>query len=237
MNILDIIILLIIGVFAIAGWKNGVIKEAVSLVGLILVFVIAYTFKEEIGNILCKYMPFFTFRGNIEGLVSLNILIYQLLAFLFLYSILYGVYQIILKISGVLQKIVNITVILAIPSKIGGLIVGALQGYIVIFALLMVLIIPLQTIEEFSTSKMVNAIVYKTPLLSAYTSDINKTIGNVYTLADQVANKEISTNDANLEIIDTMIDCDIVSKKTVEQLIVLDKLKTVKGLDEVLEKH
>ena len=237
MTILDIVILLIVATFAIAGWKNGVIKEAVSLVGLILVFIISYTFKEEIGNILCKYMPFFTFSGNIEGLVSLNILIYQLISFLLLYSILYGVYQIILKISGVLQKLVNITIILALPSKIGGLIVGTLQGYIVVFALLMVLIIPLQTAEEFAASKLVNAIVYKTPLLSSYTSNINSMISDVYTLADDVANREISTNDANLEIIDTMIECDIVDKKTVEQLIVLDKLKTVKGLERILEKH
>ena len=49
--------------------------------------------------------------------------------------------------------------------------------------------------------------------------------------------EEISINKANLEIIDTMIKYDVVSKKTVEQLVVLDKLKKVKGLDKVLEKY
>ena len=34
-----------------------------------------------------------------------------------------------------------------------------------------------------------------------------------------------------------MIKYDVVSKKTVEQLVVLDKLKKVKGLDKVLEKY
>ena len=57
MNIIDIGIVLVLIMFAIAGWKKGVIKETVSVVGLIVVFIIAYTFKEQLGNILCKYLP------------------------------------------------------------------------------------------------------------------------------------------------------------------------------------
>ena len=34
-----------------------------------------------------------------------------------------------------------------------------------------------------------------------------------------------------------MIKYKIVSKKTIEQLIVLEKLETVKGLEEILEKY
>lgn len=237
MNIIDIGIILILIMFAIVGWKQGVIKEAVSLVGLIVIFVIAFTFKEEIGNVLCKYLPFFEFGGNIKGLISLNIFIYQLIGFILIYSVLYAIYQIILKVSGILQKLVNWTIILALPSKLGGAIIGILEGYIIIFALLMVLLVPLKDFKFVSESKMANSIVHKTPILSTYTKDISNTINDIYRLADDLTNESLTVNEANLEIIDTMVEYDIVSKKTVEQLVVLDKLNDVKGLDKVLEKH
>lgn len=237
MTIIDIGIILVLIIFAIAGWKNGVIKEAVSFVGLILIFVIAYTFKEELGNVMCKFLPFFEFSGNIEGLVSLNILIYQLIAFLIIYSVLYAVYKIVLKLSGALQKLVNITIILYLPSKIGGMIVGFLEGYLIIFAILMISLVPLKNFTMISESKMINTIVHKTPIVSTYTKDISNTITDVYKLADSLANNELTVNQANLEIIDTMIKYNVVSKKTVQQLQVLDKLDKVKGLDNVLNNY
>lgn len=237
MTIIDIVVILVLIMFAIVGWKNGVIKEVVSLAGLVLIFVIAYTFKEEIGNTLCKYLPFFNFSGSIEGLVSLNILIYQMIAFFIILCILYTIYQIVLKLSGWLQKLVNLTIILKLPSKLAGLVVGAIEGYLIIFALLLILIVPLKEIDGISESKMIPTIVHKTPILSSYTKDISNTITEIYDLADDVANKEITKNQANLKIIDTMIKYDVVSKKTVEQLQVLDKLKKVKGLDSILEKY
>ena len=78
MSILDVIIILIILMFGAVGYKKGVIKEGVSLIGTILVFIISYMFKGVIGNELCKFLPFFNFSGKLEGLVSLNIIIYQL---------------------------------------------------------------------------------------------------------------------------------------------------------------
>lgn len=237
MNIIDIGIILVLIMFAIVGFKQGVIKASVSLVGIIVIFIISYTFKDELGNVLCKYLPFFNFEGEIKGLVSLNILLYQMIGFFVIYSVLFIVYQIVIKISGILQKLVNFTIILALPSKLGGAIIGLLQGYIIVFALLMVAIVPLKDFDLISESKMINNIIHKTPIISSYTADISNTINDIYKLADNLANKDITVNEANLEIIDTMIEYNVVSKKTVEQLVVLDKLKTVEGLDKVLDRH
>ena len=237
MNIIDITIMLLLIMFALIGWKQGIIKETVSFVGIIIIFIVAFTFKEEIGNILCKYLPFFKFSGNIEGLISLNIFIYQLIGFLLIYIVLFSAYQLILTLSGIFQKIVNMTIILALPSKLGGAIVGVLKGYIIIFAILMVILVPLKDFETISESKMINNIVHKTPLLSTYTKTTSDTINSIYELADSLTNNTITVNQANLEIIDTMLKYDIVSKKTVEQLVVLDKLKTIEGLDNVLKRY
>ena len=237
MSIVDIGIILALILFPIIGWMRGVIKETVSLVGLIAVFIISYTFKEEIGNVLCKFLPFLTFSGNIKGLVSLNILIYQMIGFITIFSILFLAYQIIVLVSGLLQTIIKWTKILDKPSKILGAIVGGVCGYLIIFAVLLVSVVAFQNHEEMKKSFLSKIIVYKTPIISYYTKDISTTVNNIYDLVEDLENEEISINQANLEIIDTMIKYDVVSKKTVEQLVVLDKLKKVKGLDNVLEKY
>ena len=237
MSIVDIAIILALIIFPIIGWMRGVIKETVSLVGLIAIFIISYTFKEEIGNVLCKFLPFLPFSGSIKGLVSLNILIYQMVGFISIFSILFIAYQIIVLVSGLLQTIIKWTKVLDKPSKILGAIVGGICGYLIIFAVLLVSVVTFQNHEEMKKSFLPNIIVYKTPIISSYTKDISKTVNNIYDLVEDIEKEKISINKANLEIIDTMIKYDVVSKKTVEQLVVLDKLKKVKGLDKVLEKY
>ncbi|MBQ2640057.1 MAG: CvpA family protein [Bacilli bacterium] len=237
MNIFDVAIILIILMFGVVGFKKGIIKETVSLVGLILVFVIAFLFKGYIGNILCKYLPFFNFTGKLKGLVTLNILMYQLIGFFLIYSILFFLYIVLLKMSSVIQKFINMTLVLWLPSKIGGLIVALIEGYIIMFVILLTLYIPLSGNAFFNESKVVNQIIYNTPILSNSSSNITKSIDDIYNLGTKIEKNEISTNEANLESLDIMLKHKIVSKKTVEQLIVLDKLKDVKDTDKVLGKY
>ena len=67
MNLLDIIIILLLLMCAIIGFKRGAIKEIVSLVGLIVVFIVSFSLKGVLGNLLCKWLPFFDFAGNLSG--------------------------------------------------------------------------------------------------------------------------------------------------------------------------
>lgn len=237
MNVIDIAIMLILVMFGLVGFKKGAIKEAISLIGIILVFIIAWNLKGTVGNWLCKFLPFFNFTGNLKGLVTLNILIYQMIAFAIISSLLYTVYRIILKLTGVIQKLVDMTIILLIPSKIIGFIIAFITGYITIFMILLVLLIPLKDVEIFSNSKVVNKMVYQTPILTAGTKNFSNTINETYTLIEGIKDKKISINEANLKIADTMLTYKVVSPHTLKQLQVLDKLNGVKDLNKVLDKY
>lgn len=235
--VVDIAIVATILMFAIVGFKNGLLKQATSVIGIILVLILSFTFKEQIGNILCKVMPFFNFYGNIKGLVVLNILIYQLVGFVIIYSILFSIYTLILKLSGVLQKIVNMTIVLLLPSKIGGLILGFVEGYILTFVVLMVLTIPLKNFPIFKESQVLNMMMTKTPIVSKYTNNLLSIIDETYILVDGVVDEKMAINEANLKMLDGMLKHKIVSKKTVEQLIVLDKLNGVEKIDTVINNY
>ena len=84
MSIIDILVVILFLAFIIVGYKQGVVRELISLVGIILIFYLAFLLKNPIGNILCNLFPFFKFIGTIEGMVSINILMYQVILKLFL---------------------------------------------------------------------------------------------------------------------------------------------------------
>ena len=97
LNIFDVGIILLLILFIILGIKKGVIKELVSLVGIIIVFILSWSLKGIIGNFLCIILPFFKFTGIIEGMSSLNILLYQAIAFIIVFSLLMGLYGLSLR--------------------------------------------------------------------------------------------------------------------------------------------
>ena len=126
MNIFSIIIVLLIIASGVMGLKKGFLKESVVFIGTILVYILSFLLKDKIGLVLCKWFPFFSF----DGLQTLNILVYQLIAFIFIATILFSIATIIFKLTGIVQKLVDITIILTLPSKILGFVFGILEGYI-----------------------------------------------------------------------------------------------------------
>ena len=237
LNIFDVGIILLLIMFLIVGFKNGVIREAFALIGIIAVFILSFVFKGLLGNLMCIILPFFKLSGVIEGFSVINILIYQIIAFMLVFAILLTIYEIFLKISKFIQKLVNLTIILILPSKLLGAVVSLIKGVIVLFAVFIVLMIPLKNSELFTGSTMVNQILYKTPILSQSSNNYINTVEEIYNLAEKVPNKKISTNAANLELLDMMLKHKIVNKSTVESLVKLHKLDDVNNIETVLQKY
>lgn len=237
LNIFDIGLILLFIMFFIVGFKRGVIREVISFLAIIIIFVISYIFKGYLGNLLCIYFPFFSFNGAIKGISTINILMYQLIAFIIIFAILLSVYEIVISLSKALQKIVNMTIILLIPSKILGGIVSVIKLYIILFALLLLLMIPLGNNEIFNESVIVDFIIYKTPFLTNYTKDIVDPINDIYELGRKLNKDKISENEANLESLDIMLKYDIVDKETVEKLVQSNKLDDIKNIKSVLKKY
>ena len=218
LNIFDIGLILVLISFIIVGAHRGVIKELVSLVGLIVIFVLSWQLKGIIGNILCIYLPFFEFKGSINGISSLNIMLYQLIAFLIVFGLLLGIYTFTLKLSRIVQKIVNATIILVIPSKILGGLVSFIKGYLIVFIISVILIIPFGNVEMFRDSTIINFVLYKIPLLSRYTSTYTKPISDIIDLSRSVKGNNITSEEANQKAIDIMIEYKVVDSNTIDKL-------------------
>ena len=88
MNIFDIIIIGFIIVGALLGFSNGVIKTSVGAVGFIVITILSFLAKGVVAGFLFKFCPFFNFWGVLEGVTTVNILLYEVVAFIIIFGIL-----------------------------------------------------------------------------------------------------------------------------------------------------
>lgn len=237
MNVIDIGIILVLCMSFLVGWKSGVIRELFNVVGIVVVLIISYQLKGLVGNALCKVLPFIKFKGILAGLTAMNILLYQAIAFLLVFGILLGVYSLLISISKFLQEIINFTIVFLLPSKILGGIIGLIRCWLVLFIIIIVLLVPFKNQSIVMESKLVDIIVNKTPFVNNMSKGFVDATEDIYTLAQKVSKKEITTNEANLKSIDAMLKYKIVDKKTVEDLQKFRKLNDIKDLDSVLKNY
>ena len=231
MNLIDIIILVILVSFASIGFHRGAIKSLVSFVGIILIICLAYIFKDVLGNILILNLPFIKFSIGSNESVILNIVMYQTISFIVILIILGLVYKIILAITGIVEKILKFTIILGIPSKILGLIVGALEGYIIAYLLLFFAVQPYIKINILDESKYANTILNKTPVMSSFSQ---KTLAIINEVHDTINDK--NDPDFDLKLTELVLKEKVASSEIMQKLVDNKKIE-VDGIQEVINKY
>ena len=104
MLLVDVIIIGILVCGVLLGFKRGVFKSAVTFVGAIIVFVLAFQLKNPVSNLMSSVLPFFQFGNMFKGITVINILLYEIIAFLLVFAVLYVLLKIIIKITGIDRK-------------------------------------------------------------------------------------------------------------------------------------
>lgn len=235
MNIIDAIIFLIILMGAVVGFKNGVIRQTVSLVGFLLVIILAFILKNPLSLWMYEHLPFFNFWGILKGVTVINILLYEVLAFLILVAIFSIILKIILMAAKIIEKILEFTVVLGIPSKILGIFVGALEYYLFVFVLLYVVTLPIFDTKSIKESKFAVNILEKTPVLSSYTEDATKVLNDFVTLKDKYE-KSSNSEEFNKDALKVLLDYKVVDVKSVDKLVERNKIK-INDIEEILKDY
>lgn len=236
MNIVDAIIVLLILACGVAGFKRGVLKQTVSTVGFIIVVILAFYLKNPIAEFLSLHLPFFSFGGNLANVASLNIILYQLISFILVILVLETVLGILIRITGIIEKILKFTVILGIPSKILGFVVGVVEGFIITFILLFFLRQPGFNLKIFDGSKLTNPILNSTPVLSQVAGDFVDTFNDLYELGNDYYEQKLDANTLDLKSIDVMLEHKIITYNYVIKLVDAKKIK-ITGIDNVINKY
>ena len=222
MNVADIIILIALALGALTGFKAGVIKKTADFLGTFIIIILAFYLKNDLSVLMYENLPFFSFGGFIKGIEAINILLYEIIAFAIVFAALMLVLKVILMVTGLIEKILKATVILSIPSKLLGIIVGAIESYVYVFLALVVLTLPLFKIPYVRESKIGDFMLNKTPILSVISEEMIDIYGSVYAIVEE---KDDKTNEElNEEVLELLIDKQVISKDSVKKLVDKNKV-------------
>lgn len=235
MNIFDVAIILLLISGMVVGFKRGFSKELVISVGFILIVILAFILKNPISVFLYEHLPFFRFAGIIKGVTALNIILYEIFAFLIVLSILTIGLKLLIHFTNILEGFLKVTIIFAPLSKIGGMIVGLVESYVWVFIALYVLALPIFEIPALSESKFKDPILNNTPILSKLVDNSMNVINDFATIKEKY---EVSPNasEFNRETLDLFLKYDVISVESVDTLVQKDKLK-IDNIDDILNKY
>ena len=222
MTIVDFIIITFIILGAIIGFKQGAIKTGVDFLGIGLIAIISFVFKDKLMVLLYEHLPFFDFFGLIKGITSVNILFYQILSFIIIFMALTFILKILIAITGIIEWILKMTIFLSLPSKLLGAVIGAIQYYIYVFIILFILNFPILNLTMLKESKLNNYILENTPIISTYASSTVDTYSKIYSI---IKNKKEKTNiEINTEVLITLLDNKLISVESAKKLVLQNKV-------------
>ncbi len=236
MNIIDVLIILMIVAGGFFGFKKGFTRELVSFVGIFLVVIFSFLLKNPISAFLYQHLPFFKFGGLFKGITSLNIVLYEFIALLIVMSVLTIILKVVTMATKIFEKLLKFTIILGIPSKLLGMVVGFIEGFVWVFIGLYLLNLPVINIKEVKESKYKDAILEHTPVLSAFADNTMKVVEEFTALKEEYNDTNIDSNEFNLETLDVFLKYNVITVESVEKLENQGKLQ-IDGLDELIEKY
>lgn len=229
LNIIDVIILLFLLMGAVIGYKRGAIQTIATLIGTLLIIVLAYYLKNPLSVLMYTYLPFFKLGGVFKGITVINILIYEAIAFFLVLSILSILLSVLLKVTGIISKIVDHSIILTLPSKLIGILIGFLEAYIFLFILLFLF-------SQFSFSQVVlkeskytDIILTKTPFTKGFQNSYN-----VFKEISKMNDKEQEKKD--YEALNLLLKYEIITPENADKLVKKGKINISKA-DELIKKY
>ena len=223
MNIVDVIIILLILFGGVIGFKKGLTRQLVDTVGTIAVIILSFLLKGYVSELLYKFLPFFNFTNKFAGITAMNILLYEVIAFVLVFVVLYAILSVLKATSTIFEKILKATIILGIPSKILGFFVGLVNNFIFVFIGLYLLNLPVFGLSEVQNSNVSNKILNSTPILSSVCNDTLKVLNEMDKLMQQYQTNP-NRMELNQQTLLLLIDSNIIDKETVNDLIERGKL-------------
>lgn len=222
MQIVDIIIILMIILGAVVGFKQGFIKTTTSFLGTFLVAIIAFALKNPLSVIMYENLPFFKFGGLIKGIDVINVLVYEIIAFLVVAAALTFVLRVLLTLTGLIEKLLKLTIFLSIPSKILGIFVGALEYYVYVFLALVILNLPAFNLEIIRDSNLANKILNNTPILSSLIGSTVDAYTEVYNIMHN--NENLRDSEINEKVLDMFLEKKIITVDSAQKLVDMNKI-------------
>jgi len=226
--IVDIGVIAFIIIGALVGLKKGLVKEVISIIGVVLAVLIAWKLKNMVSGFLYQTLPFINLTGEST---LLNIIIVELISLMLVLIVLLIILKFITTVTGLLDKIVGIASGLGGISKLLGMAVGFIESYVLIFFVLFFL-------SSFANLNVDNSIVSKyilkeTPVIADMVKNENESFKEIMALKDKYKEKD---DNYNKEVFETLIKYEVISKDTAKKLVENNKIK-IDNANDIINKY
>ena len=144
------------------------------------------------------------------------------------------IYNLILKFTGAIDKLINKLVLIKIPFKILGSVVSIANMYLLVFMFLILLSVPFGNTNFMKKSFFTETIVYKTPIISKSSETVINVLDSIITLDTDISKGTITTNEGNLKILDLLLKYNMIDKDTIIDLYNKGKIKEIKDIETVV---
>lgn len=199
------------------GYKKGFLESGIRLIGYILLFVGSYILKNPLSVFLYTHLPFFKFGGLYNGISALNILVYELIAFIIVFVILLVVFKIVLGITKIADKLLSLIFFIGIPNKILGAILGFVEGVVLLYFIVAVFKIG-SGVMGFEMKQSAVDVVVEIPILK---ETFGPTINSLEEIAGMAKDFEHTKDkdEFNEKAFDILLEYDMITEENLEILI------------------
>lgn len=228
--VINIIIVVFIVSEVYAGMKKGFFESSIRFIGFIASVIGAYLLKNPLSVFMYTHLPFFEFNGLFKGVSALNIIAYELIAFVIVFILLMLVVKIVCKVTGLIDKIMSMVFFLGIPNKILGGIVGFIQSiiflYFVIFAVKVV-----GNLTGMEMRPSLADFIVEVPVLKDTFGETLNSMDDITALALEYEDTK-DKDEFNNKAIQVLLDYNIVTEENLEILIESGKIDSIDSIAE-----
>lgn len=226
-NPISLLIAIIIVVFLVLeianGYKKGFLESGIILVGSILIVIGSFILKNPLSVYLYTHLPFFKFDGLFKGVSALNIIVYEVIAFVIVFAVLFVIYKVVCLLTKIVDKLLSLIFFIGIPNKILGSILGFLQGIVILYFVIAIFKIG-TNVMGYEMQPSLADYVIEVPILKQTFGPSLSSLDDITALAKDYEH----TNDKdefNKKAIDILLKYDVITEENLDILIEKGKIK------------
>lgn len=217
MQLIDVLIVLALSAGIVTGFARGFIRQTVQSLGGIFVVVCAFIFRQPMAAWLFEIFPTINFGGILDGISSANILFYEVVAFVILLVIFGILVRFVMIVANFVEGVFKSTIVLALPSKVLGAIMGFVEAYVLVFIALFILTLPIFNFDFVNKSKYKSSILEKTPIVSNLAKRTINSFDDIYALKDDFING-VDRLELDQKVLEILIKNKVISSERAAEL-------------------
>ncbi len=231
---IDIVIGIIFLIGLYSGYRKGFLESAIRFIGVCASFVVSYLFKNPISVYLYKHLPFFKLNGIFKGVTVINIIIYELIAFIVLFTLCLIILKVIAKLTGLVDKALSFIFLIGVPNKILGAAMGLVSSYIVIYFVGILFTFGCSFFNFEVKKSFLNTII-ETPILEKTFGKSINALEEISLLAKDYKDEE-EKDEYNYKSLEILLKYKIITSENAKYLSDEKKIN-IENIDELLEKY